>query len=183
MANAADLTILWQTSLERLRQEFRLLPSDERKWIAATCAEIAALQQHLHALFLTAQGEHLCRACAGACCERGTHHATLANLLACLLQDESPPQPDFSLTCPFLGSEGCTWEVARRPFNCVTFICDEVENRLSPAQQEEFYRLERNLRHNYEQFDRRYAGSSLRGFLIRAERLGPRLFLERCLDR
>ena len=175
-----ELTHLWQTSLQRLSQEYQSLPPLERDWITESCAKIASLQQQLHEFFLAAKGEDLCCACAGACCERGTHHMTLANLLAYLQADELPPSPDFVSTCPFLDSQGCRIPVARRPFNCVTFICDEVEKRLSPAQVEDFYRLERNLRYCYEQFDLRYAGSSLRGFLIRAERLGTRPFLARC---
>jgi hypothetical protein len=43
----------------------------------------------------------------------------------------------------------------------------------------QFYTLERQLRSLYEEFDGRFSGSSLRGLLIRAERLGERPFLEK----
>jgi hypothetical protein len=62
-------------------------------------------------------------------------------------------------------------EPAGRPFNCITFICDGIEDRLDAAGREGFYTRERELRGLYEEFDARYAGSSLRGILIRASRL------------
>jgi hypothetical protein len=54
-----------------------------------------------------------------------------------------------------------------------------VEDALDEVGRADFYRLEAQLRQDYEAFDRRYAGSSLRGLLIRAERLGDRPFLAR----
>jgi hypothetical protein len=67
--------------------------------------------------------------------------------------------------------------VARRPFNCVIFLCDEVLAGLDAAQRQRAVHLEAQLRSLYEAFDRRFAGSSLHGLLIRAERLGARPFL------
>ncbi|BCR06489.1 hypothetical protein DESUT3_35580 [Desulfuromonas versatilis] len=179
MENQQQLQNLWQQSLARLRREVEALSPAEREWIAGRLTEIAQLQRQLHAFFEKAGGDELCRLCRGACCERGTHHLTLANLLDFLLAGEAVPDPDFSSTCPFLGPAGCRLEVGRRPFNCVTFICEQVEERLAPAERDTFYRLEKRLRALYLAFDKRYAGSSLRGFLIRAERLGERAFLDR----
>lgn len=168
---------LWRRTLAAVVAEVGWLGGQERAGLREEVAAVASLQRRLHAFFEKADGAELCRTCSGACCEKGRNHLTLVNLLGYLLADEAPPQPDFSSTCPFLGHAGCLLDPGRRPFNCVTFICDPVEANLTAAEVETFYALEKELRSIYLHFDRRYAGSSLRGLLIRAERLGGRDFL------
>lgn len=174
-----DDSQLWRWTLERVRAELEQLAVGERNWLRENLAQVQQLQRRIHAFFEAVAGDRWCARCGGACCEKGRNHLTLVNLLGFLMADESPPAPDFASTCPFLGEAGCRLDVGRRPFNCVTFNCELVENALDDAQRSEFYRLERQLRACYETFDQRYAGSSLRGLLIRAERLGARAFLER----
>lgn len=170
---------LWQDCLRRLRAELPLLPAAEREWLDCNLLGIQARQRHLHTFFQRADGARHCAACGGACCAKGRHHLTLVNLLGYLAAGDEPPQPDFTASCPFLAPSGCRLDVPRRPFNCVTFNCEAVEDALDEAGLADFYRLEAELRQAYEAFDRRYAGSSLRGLLIRAQRLGDRPFLAR----
>lgn len=170
---------LWQNCLSRIRREFTALAVSEREWIERNLQDIQARQRQLHTFFQRANGARHCAACGGACCEKGRYHLTLVNLLGYLATDEEPPPPDFTATCPFLAPGGCRLDVPRRPFNCITFNCEAVEEALDEADRADFYRLEAQLRLAYETFDRRYAGSSLRGLLIRAERLGDRPFLAR----
>ncbi len=170
---------LWNRTLQRVRAELSRLPDEERRWLAVHLRRIQQLQRRIHRFFQQAGGDAHCCSCSGACCEKGRNHLTLVNLLGFLLAGESPPPPDFTATCPFLSPTGCRLDIARRPFNCVTFNCDLVEDALDEASRAAFYRLERQLRRHYQAFDRRYAGSSLRGLLIRAERLGGQSFLER----
>lgn len=170
---------LWQDCLRRLCAELPLLPAAEREWLDRNLQDIQTRQRQLHTFFQRADGARHCIACGGACCAKGRHHLTLVNLLGYLAAGDEPPQPDFTATCPFLAPSGCRLDVPRRPFNCVTFNCEAVEDALDEAGRADFYRLEAELRQAYEAFDRRYAGSSLRGLLIRAERLGDRPFLAR----
>jgi len=163
--------LLWQRIVDGLEEEVLHLPPSERAWIASRLERIGELQDELHALFLKGEGLEACRECGGSCCDRGRHHATLVNLLGFLLAGKQPPLPDFKRPCPFLGETGCLMEPAGRPFNCITFICGEIEDRLDTAGREAFYVFERELRRLYGEFDARYAGSSLRGILIRASRL------------
>lgn len=167
----------WQSILTRLRHETRALSPDERDWIALRLVRIAEIQERMHQFFLSAGGARTCGECLGECCDRGKNHPTLANLLPYLLEGTNPPEPDFSRPCPYLGEGGCRFEPGRRPFTCVTFLCDEVEARLTPEERLAFYALEKELRRIYLDFDGRYAGSSQRGILIRAERLGDLPFL------
>ncbi|MEJ2200093.1 MAG: hypothetical protein P8X63_03630 [Desulfuromonadaceae bacterium] len=171
---------LWRQSVLRVADELSVLADVERAWLHERLQAVHRLQRQLHGLFEQADGAGCCRVCGGACCERGRHHLTLVNLLGFLCFKEAPPEPDFSTSCPFLSATGCRIDVERRPFNCITFNCEAVENALPEASVRLFYQLEGRLRRLYREFDERYAGSSLQGLLIRAERLGPRPFLARC---
>ncbi|MCD6525424.1 MAG: hypothetical protein J7K75_00300 [Desulfuromonas sp.] len=168
----------WQQIVLDVRKEVFSLREDERLWIVQHLALIKNLQQQIHSLFIGANGPELCHNCLGSCCELGHNHMTLANLLSALLSD-SLPQADFERTCPFLGEQGCTLDVPVRPYNCVTFICDAVENALSPEERNRFYALDQQLRSLYLAFDQRYIGSSLQGLLIRSQSMPGNQFLAR----
>lgn len=176
---AAHIDRIWSELLDRLRAEIQALPPEERRWIAQRLAAITLLQEELHACAAKAGSEAVCADCIEVCCDRGKHHTTLVNLLFYLFEGQEPPHADFSRPCPQLSPAGCLYPPGRRPFNCVTFNCAAVEDRMPAAARERFYTLEPALRALYESFDLRYAGSSLRGLLIRAERLGSRPLLSR----
>jgi len=169
----------WRQLLARLGDEVARLDPEERGWLSNRLDAVADCQRQLHGFFLQAGGPQLCCSCEGLCCGCGRNHLTLVNLLGYLVTGESVPEPDFNRPCPFLAEAGCLHDVGRRPFNCVTFLCEAVEERLGAADREAFYAVERHLRRLYADFDRRYAASSLRGIFIRAESLGARPFLSR----
>ena len=168
---------LWRGYLAKIKQEYQALDLLEQHWIIDRIGRIAELQKQLNNLFVAAGGLSACRQCSGACCDCGKNHFTLANMLTFVCAGLEPPEPDFSQPCPFLGALGCRLEVFRRPFNCITFICEQVLEPLGKEGEEKFLRLEKELRSHYLAFDRRYAGSSLCGLFIRAERLAGRPFL------
>ncbi len=179
MVSSNDYQGTWARIIGRVRDEFLRAPAEEKDWITQKLIRIGVVQRELHALFLQAQGPSTCAGCLGACCDRGRNHFTLVNLLGFLHAGQPLPHPDFKAPCPFLGSAGCMIEAALRPFNCITFNCERVEDNLSPMDRQRFYALEKELRGLYGAFDARYAGSSLRGLFIRHERLGESAFLAR----
>lgn len=168
---------LWQRTVAAVTAELESLEPQRRVWIEDAIARIGHCQQQMHDLFLAADGPDLCRCCLGACCACGTHHFTLVNLLAYLVGDDQPPAPDFTQGCPFLSKSGCRLPVARRPFNCVIFLCEAVWKNMSERQHSMARQCEDELRRQYLAFEDRFAGASLRGLLIRAERLGGEGFL------
>ena len=170
---------LWRQTLAAVRHELTGLAPAERSWLAAHLQAMGALQERLQALFVAAGGPTLCRDCDGACCGCGRNHLTLGNLLAMLLAGDEPPAPDWSAPCPWLGADGCRLGTPRRPFNCVSFICEAVEARLSSQERDSFCALERELRLGYEELARRYLGAGRQGLLLRAERIGAQGFLTR----
>lgn len=167
----------WAQIMQALTLEVAGLDAAERAWIAPRLARIGELQAELHAVFLAVGGAEACAVCQGDCCDRGRHHCTLVNALGYLLAGEEGPVADFSRPCPYLGEINCQFDVARRPFNCVTFLCGGLDQQLSPQQRQAFYQGEQQLRRLYGEFDQRYAGGGLQGLLLRAETLAGRPFL------
>ncbi|SHI94071.1 hypothetical protein SAMN02745165_01192 [Malonomonas rubra DSM 5091] len=169
----------WKKLVEQIAQEYRALPASEKTWIAEQLQQVETLQQQLNQLFEQGNGLTSCADCLGDCCAKGHNHMTLANLLSYLQRNDLPPQPDFSRTCPFLGERGCLLPVTRRPYNCISFVCDIIEHSLTSSQVEEFYRCEQQLRVVYRQFAERYSGGGMTGLLLQSERLGNGPFLQR----
>ena len=162
----------WPALLQRVNREIATLSNLERQWLKMRLAAIAVTQLALDELFSKAGGAEACAGCDGACCSCGRHHVTLTNLLAYLLEGENPPVPDFGRTCPYLSDLGCRLPVARRPYNCITFFCETLEDRLNPLQCEELRALDRQLRNEYQRVAERYPAASLRGLWIALERIG-----------
>jgi len=172
-----DWCVDWAACVAAVRRELTLCGADEQLWIEQHAAQVIEFKQQLHRLFLEAEGVEACRECDGACCARGQHHMTLVEVLSALQRGVTLPAPDPEATCPFLAPGGCELEPGLRPFNCVTFNCERVEGKLTPARIEQFYDLERQLRALYEAFEERFAGASLRGLVIRSRRLGGKRLL------
>ena len=161
--------ILWRQITDRVASEYAALPADEKSWIASHAGTIISLQNQLHQLFLDVGGERICRDCDGDCCGHGKFHPNLANLLAFLSRERSLPEPDFELGCPYIGQQGCQFPPALRPYNCISFICGQIENGLTPANRGEFYRLEKKIRSEYALFVERYIGAGMNGIMIKGE--------------
>ncbi len=170
---------LWDQIVTEVTEQYRALGPDEKNWLQPRLLDIAALQRQLNCLFVTAAGEQHCAQCAGDCCSAGHNHMTLVNLLQYVNRQEQPPVPNFSCCCPFLGDLGCLLPAARRPYNCISFICDTIESSLDAEQAKEFYRLEARLRQLYLAVARRYQGAAMTGLLLQYRRLQGRSFFHR----
>lgn len=161
---------LWKSVVSRLMSEYKTLSSSEHEWINRRLDRIDAVQRELDQLFCAAEGEGICHQCQGGCCAKGHNHMTLANLLSFARHDVLPPDADFERTCPFLGSYGCELSVTSRPYNCITFICDSIEQALDEERKQRFYDLDRVLRSLYLEFSQRYQGGAMTGLLIQEDR-------------
>jgi len=174
---AASESVLWATTLSRVRHELAELPGAERAWLVAQVARIATLQTQLDRLFRGIDGPTVCRDCLGGCCSRAKHHVTLTNLLGYLLDGKEPPLPDFTLACPLLSEHGCRLPVEYRPFNCIIFLCETLDAALSNEQRSHFAAIETELRAAYHAVAARRPGASLRGLLLASARVGKRPLL------
>lgn len=169
----------WERTLARCLVELSSLPQSEIDWLKDRLSLIARLQGELDRLFRAANGPACCASCPERCCGCGRHHFTLTNLLGFLLQGTTPPGPDYNRACPFGGAAGCDLKVAFRPYNCVSFVCDQVESGMGDAERNDFYRIEKQLRGAYQAVADRYPAASLQGLLIALERTGDRPLLQR----
>lgn len=162
----------WSGLLKRIRQEITALSEVENAWLKKRFSVIGATQLALDELFRKVGGTESCARCDGCCCGCGRHHITLTTLLTYLLEDEDPPTPDFSSTCPYLGVQGCLLMVSRRPYNCITFFCEILDDQLNSNDNETLRTLDRQLRYEYQLIAARYPAATLRGLWIALERVG-----------
>ncbi|PLX81284.1 MAG: hypothetical protein C0614_06840 [Desulfuromonas sp.] len=169
----------WRQLHKRLGTELASLDEAELEWLRVEVAAISRIQEQLNRLFITAGGAQLCQTCRGECCGCGRHHLTLTNLLGGLLAGIEPPEPDFSLTCPYLGATGCRLVPARRPYNCITFFCEPLEENLGAAGRARLRDLDGRLREHYQLIAGRYPLASLRGLCLALDRHGHDFLLRR----
>ncbi len=169
---------LWAQIVTEARDQYLALKQNEKDWLEARLGKIAYLQQQLNHLFVAAKGEQHCQNCAGGCCHAGHNHMNLVNLLQYFSCQEQPPDADFYRNCPFLGDKGCLLSVGRRPYNCISFICDIIETSLSEKDLATFYRLEGELRRHYLAVAQRYEGAAMTGLLLQYRRLQERSFFQ-----
>ncbi len=181
MSHQSQRETLWQELLLQVRTEYRQLNDQERAWISTTCNQISLLQSELDQLFRQADGVTVCGDCQGDCCALGHNHLTLANLLLFFVQAVEIPELDYSATCPLLGVRGCLLPAGQRPYNCISFLCDRIEDKLQQQEVERFYLIESELRKLYGLFAARYTGGSMSGLLLAARRLQGRPFLQRII--
>jgi len=174
---AQQRTGIWNDLLQQLEAEWRALNPGQREGLTIELRQISVLQCQLQRVFAVADGDAICTTCQGGCCRSGQHHIGLVNLLSLLSQDRPIPLPDFSQGCPWLTPNGCSLASEARPYNCISFICEAIEERLSPARVAEFYRLDRELRALYQAFAGRFAGAGFQGLLLRYQRLQGRSLL------
>ena len=162
----------WLALLARIKADLSALDEAGKQWLHDRVAAIEKLQLALDDLFKDAGGESICADCDGVCCVCGRHHITLTNLLGYLIAGEDQPSPDFTRTCPYLGKGGCVLPVARRPYNCITFFCEQLEENLSEENRQQLRFMDQQLRREYQALAERYPAASLRGIWIALERIG-----------
>jgi hypothetical protein len=164
-------TELWNRGVALLTMELSLLPAKHRDELRALLAEVAQIKEDIVSLSDTAEGSAICATCGGACCRVGRYHPTPLDILAWCAADEQPVAPDFaSGACPFLGAAGCRITPSRRPFTCVIFICELIEERLSAPDAARLHEAEENLRRLREQAASRFGRLLTQSFLLEMER-------------
>ena len=138
---------LWPLVVAQARQEYAALPAGVRARIGALAAEMAELKERHQQLVAAAGAGAVCAACQGACCRFGRHHFSVVDLLAFLDSGTELFEPDFaSPVCPCHDGSGCLMPPALRPFTCIIFICEELDDRLSAESRCELLAIENRLR-------------------------------------
>lgn len=111
----ADLSVGTMSTLTQLLIRYR----KAKEALAAVVADVDAAS--------------VCRECGGQCCLNGKYRINVLDTLA-RIAAEIPTSADFSQkpVCPYGACTGCTMEPGLRPADCVLFICDAIDQKLSP---------------------------------------------------
>jgi hypothetical protein len=162
---------IWERGIAALREEYSTLSSPLQDHLKKLAAAVKSCKSTLHSIAEGVSAGAICAACRGECCACGKNHVTVVDLLIHLADDRGLFIPLFEADlCPYLGEVSCLMEPEYRPYNCITFNCEQVEGGLEPAAKERFYAVERELRALCEGVERLFENRFRYGFLINCER-------------
>jgi hypothetical protein len=159
---------LWREGVRRVTAAFALLAEPDRQQVAILCRSLLARKEAMQALVARVDAASHCAGCGGACCVKGKYHFTPVDLLVYLAtgRDLFAPLFDNGL-CPYLAPEGCLMPPGYRPFNCITFNCERIEDQLPEKEVALFYRWESELRETYRQLRALFPDRSADGPLLK----------------
>ncbi len=171
----------WDKAISAVNREFASLPEPFLSKLKNSVETIRKYKRSVFALTETINAGEICKACRGECCRKGKYHFTVTDLLVYLVEGKELFVPCFTNgRCPYSGDAGCLMEVEYRPFNCITFHCEELEKLLPKHAVEEFYGLEGKLRCQYGEleklFDNRFAYGLLANYERNFKQSGMMLF-------
>lgn len=161
----------WVKGVAAVRNEYAALSRGLRVRLAEFTAAVKLRKKMLQAIVDKVCAGEICAGCRGECCARGKYHFTVVDLLAYLADDRQLFTPCFEEgICPYLGEYGCRMSPEYRPYNCITFNCEQIEVLLSPQELARFYAVERELRGLYESLERTLDNRFLAGLLNNSEK-------------
>ncbi|HYS42507.1 MAG TPA: hypothetical protein VEM32_00870 [Geobacteraceae bacterium] len=161
----------WNLAVAAVTAEFAALPPARQAIVAELAGVVKREKEALHAAVDKVSAGEICTSCGGECCLTGKFHFTVVDLLVYLAEGRELFIPGFHQgRCPYLGAQGCLMAPPYRPFNCVTFNCEQVESLLEPAEKERCVLRERELRTLYGKFEELFANRFMGGLLMNCER-------------
>lgn len=161
----------WDQGVATVWKEYNVLSSSLKAHLNKCAAAVKSCKQTLDLIGEGVRAAGICAQCRGECCKGGKNHVTTVDLLVYLGEGKKIFTPLFEQgICPYLGDKGCIMEPEYRPFNCVTFICERIEEVLGPLEKERFYTVERELRNLYDGFEQLFDNSLRYGLLSNYER-------------
>ncbi|HTP65581.1 MAG TPA: hypothetical protein VMJ66_09345 [Geobacteraceae bacterium] len=164
----------WDRGVAAVRKEFAALGPALTRRLMVFAAAIKSRKVALHSAAEEAGAGAICGECRGECCHRGKNHVTVVDLLVYLCDGRELFTPCFERDiCPYLAESGCIMDPEYRPYNCITFICERIEDGLEPSRKELFYGFEQELRTLYEEFERLFDNSFRYGLMRTMERSLP----------
>jgi len=167
MVGRDDFAGQWLEGVRRVSAVYQALPQQSLQKLQVLSEELRELKRAMQALVARVDASAHCAGCGGACCVAGKYHFTRADLLVYLAFKEPLFEPLFANgLCPYLGQAGCLIPVAFRPFNCITFNCERIEDLLSELELADFYRMERELRRCYDQIRSLFPEQTMYGALL-----------------
>src|SRR6185369_4301043 len=123
----------WRQGVATVTAAFLALPPALRQRLRQLSDELARVKGAMQDLVAQVGAALHCAACGGECCVAGRYHFSRADLLVYLATERELFVPLFDNgLCPYLAREGCLMPTGYRPFNCISFNCDRIEDLLPP---------------------------------------------------
>jgi hypothetical protein len=162
---------LWTAAVQQVTAEYLALPAGLRAKVAGLTAQVRDAKEAFQALASSLGADRVCAACRGGCCGHGKHHFTVVDLLSFLERGEPLITPSFSGgTCPYITVLGCSMPPPLRPFTCIIFLCEELEQRARTEVRSDLAALEERLRRLYGELESLLGNRYMNGLLITYER-------------
>ncbi|MBU5637404.1 hypothetical protein KOM00_11745 [Geomonas sp. Red69] len=157
----------WQEAVSRVAAAFERLSDAARQNLEGHARGMVAHKEAMQQLVARADAAAHCAGCGGACCVRGRYHFSAVDLLVYLATAKPLFAPRFDNgLCPFLGEPECLIPAGYRPFNCITFNCDLIEDQLTRDEVSRFYRMEQELSARYAEIRALFPARSMDGPLL-----------------
>jgi len=124
---------LWHLGTMRLKELLTVLPAGAGLALTQLLQRYRKAKEALAAVVAEVDAVSVCRECGGQCCLNGKYRINVLDTLA-RTAAQIPTAADFfqKPVCPFGTDVGCTMEPGLRPADCVSFICDAIDQKLSP---------------------------------------------------
>ena len=138
---------VWNFGTVRLTCLLADLSAGDMLELATLLNRYRKAKEALAAVVAEVDAADICRECAGQCCLNGKYRINVLDALARIVA-EIPTAPDFfqKPLCPYGSDAGCTMEPGLRPADCIMFICDGIDRKLSPQASALFAAEEQNVR-------------------------------------
>ena len=164
----------WQEGVLRVGRGYSLLDGPQSLRLAALCLQMREQKRSLQAIASSVDAAGRCAGCGGACCVAGKYHFTAVDLLVYLTGGEPLFVPLFGNgLCPYLAEAGCLAAPEFRPFNCITFNCELIEDLLPEEDVSRFYQLEQALRRTYGEIRSLFPENTMDGALLQGASTVP----------
>lgn len=138
---------MWDQGLQSIENLLADLPAVRLQQLSELLVAYRQAKESMAALILQIDSETICTVCAGQCCVNGKYRINVLDLISQLAADISMlPNFEQKPFCPYGTIRGCLMEPRFRPADCIVFICDALDDRLSDVARTELSTRETTLR-------------------------------------
>jgi len=121
-------------------------PTIQRQ-ITVLLNQYRAEKEALAAVVYAVEAAEICRKCGGQCCLNGKFRLTVCDALVLSVEQWSLcSEFNQKPICPYGTDQGCCLPAGLRPMDCILFVCDEIDARLTESARYELSEREACIR-------------------------------------
>jgi len=164
--NYVDDQQVWNLGFIRLKALYSGLAPETAHGVAALLDRYCQTKEALAAVIADIDAASVCRHCGGQCCLNGKYRVNVLDSLALISRQIMPPVNFLQKpVCPYGDQDGCSMTPGLRPADCILFVCDALDEKLTPHSRMMLATGEQQLRECIEQASR-LAGEELKTPLL-----------------